>query len=136
MGITMKDQREAQYCLDAFAVVEATHFEMFQLWREWRVRCSWKDVLGPSLGRVVGEFGGTQIAIAIRLALIDGKLIGFYESTGGVTHFAMIQAWIIDAFPNTQVRTNAWNFHHVIRAIDDNERRSPLLYELPSRSCA
>jgi hypothetical protein len=58
------------------------------------------------------------VVLNVFWALLDGKLIGFYEATSRVVDWRMVEKYLIKHFPHGPARmTDAQNFHHVIHFV-------------------
>lgn len=58
------------------------------------------------------------VVLNIFWALLDGKLIGFYDVTSQMVDWRMVEKYLEDTFPHGRARmTNAENFHHVIHYV-------------------
>lgn len=115
------------------ALVEATDFERTKLWQEnaldseWyspkmgKPTLDWKQDLSGRLcevGAVVTKKSGQDrrpISVCFTWATINGKLICFWEATSRFVDHNIIEAWFERAFRPQIPKTNATNFHNVLR---------------------
>ena len=84
---------------DAEYVVEATHFEMHCLWvendREKRV--TWEQVSSGymhTVGYISVNRKKMPVTVTVFFAVLNGKVVAFYESTSQVVDHRMVEAWV------------------------------------------
>lgn len=120
-----KAQREAhqdQHFSDLFAktecVVEATSCEKLFLWERHAEHGSvrWHEETAGWFTKV-GELAGRPVCLSLTWAClgIPGVWVLFWEATSKVTDSEMGEAWLESMTPGAEVRTNAGNFHLVLR---------------------
>lgn len=106
-------------------LVEATHEETFQIWREWHKKLNlWSAGMGNVFTidyvdiRVHGqlEFRKMPVAVCVSWHPVEGHLVGFYEATSLVVDHDMVRKWVQKQAPKAG-HTNATNFHHVIHGL-------------------
>jgi hypothetical protein len=106
-------------------LVEATHEESFQIWREWHEKLNlWRAGSGHTIIidyvdiRVHGtrKFRKMPVAVCVMWHPVEGHLVGFYEATSLVADHDMVRAWLKKQAPKAG-HTNASNFHHVIHGL-------------------
>lgn len=125
-----RNRREAVY------LVEATHFEHHALWLEhseearangWgdrRIRpVPWESI---SLGYhdTIGHFGRMPVHVSVSFARVLGQVIAFYQATSQVVDHRMIEKWRKKEFPSARGRTDPWNFHTCLHALEGETPRA------------
>lgn len=106
---------------DADFVVEATHFEKFCLWgendRERRV--TWKDVSSGYM-HTVGHLSVNRkkmpVVVSIFFAVLNDKVVAFYEATSQVVDHRMVEKWVESESPAFAAgnKCDAMNFHQCL----------------------
>lgn len=109
---------------DADYVVEATHFEKHCLWgdneREWRV--IWDDVssgLMHTVGHISVNRKKMPVTVSIFFAVLDGKVVAFYEATSQVVDHRMVEAWLQEESSAYRAgnKCDAMNFHQCLNHV-------------------
>ncbi len=109
---------------DADFVVEATHFEKHCLWgendREKRVR--WDDVSTGymhTVGHLTVNRKKMPVTVCILFAVLNGKVVAFYEATSQVVDHRVVEAWLLQESPAYQAgnKCDAMNFHQCLNHV-------------------
>lgn len=132
-------------------VVEASHEEMFQIWKEWHKEVGFEQCSGWSheicslyvvnpieqLGigilkdpfhKATGPAGKSMpLVVSISWQLIDGHLVAFYYACSILVHHGLVREYIDSMTPNGVKHTNASNFSHVIVGLKIVARERPPL---------
>lgn len=123
-----QDQRFSE----TFFLVEASSCEKLYLWKEWHKRVKWEEQSSGCFGQV-GKLSGRPVVISVFWAKIDGRLIGFWESTSQVVDYKMIEKWfskncVPPKWDGTRhARCDAMNFHLCIQAIREANSSEPVV---------
>ena len=102
----------------AHALVEATHFEKFALWKEYHHRKEehlWVDH-SQGFSLQIGTLDNRPVWITCWSAIIEGKFIVFYECTSQVVDWLMIETWLKANFKANIKMVDAMNFHNALIA--------------------
>lgn len=116
-------------------IIEATSEEQFNLWKENKDRYTWEQIQqGWSFTiinlKISGSLGDNKIEetlpvnISISLAKVNGHKILFYSSDSMISHYGLIDAFMISNFQRTHDsytrwnHTNAVNFHNCVGYLD------------------
>ena len=94
-------------------IVEATHFELCELWSQFKDQgFPNKDsgVYSVQIGTIVGE----EIFIQMSFYEIKGKIICFYEMTGGYAFGCACQKFFNKVVPDVPIRYLVGNFHNIM----------------------
>lgn len=90
-------------------VVEATSFEAFALWQNYKSEVKeWKQEPGTLIQ--IGEFSGNPICVQIMWEIIDSKRVLFWEATSRIADFDMINEFFKCNCPKAVIIDNAFNF--------------------------
>lgn len=109
---------------DADFVVEATHFEKFALWKEndHEQRVRWDDVSTGHM-HTVGHLSVNRkkmpVVVSIFFAVLNGKVVAFYEATSQVVDHRMVEKWVESESPAYQAgdKCDAMNFHQCLNHV-------------------
>lgn len=116
-----------QYTIrDAFYVVEATDFEKLCLFgeneREWYV--TWEHVsMGnmATIEHILVNGENLPVVVSVFYALLNGKVVAFYEPTSQVVDHRMVKAWLEVNSPAFAAgrKCDAMNFHLCLHAVEN-----------------
>ena len=106
-------------------VVEASHEETFQIWKEWHKEVGFEQCSGCSIQicnlwvtplsqPMPSDLKVLPLVVAISWQLVDGHLVAFYYACSMVVHHEMVREYINSMTPKGVEHTNASNFSHVI----------------------
>lgn len=109
-------------------MVQATHFERLRLWQEFTKydtpaypAVDWKDDSGIIL--TLGEVAGRPIACEFMFLKINGQRICWYEGSGSLVDYSMIDQWLEHHTVNKAAlfripQSNAQNFYNVMMSVN------------------
>jgi len=106
---------------DTEYVMEANHFEMFSLWKEWHERLDWKEISKGMMETVATvNLDGKDHPVCLTgiWAKLNGHLVLFYSDTSLVVHHDKIKDWVREHTPNSKGCSDAWNFHNCLIRLD------------------
>lgn len=110
---------------ETFFLVEASSFERQCLWKRRHDLTSWEDQNSGYMGQI-GILARRPVVISVFWARINGRLVGFWESTSQVVDHEMIEKWFEKncAPPKwdngtRRARCDAMNFHFCMHAIQE-----------------
>ncbi len=109
-----------------FGVVEATTFEKYSLYKEWKHKAIQFESGGLYIA--IGMYAGRPVVIQILFATLNGHLIMFWYSPSTVVNHTMSKQWL-ETYVGLNHRktetfhtTDCMNFHTLVHAI---ERHTP-----------
>jgi len=110
---------------ETFFLVEATGCEQHFLWSEWHKRVKWEEQ-GMGCTGQIGTLDRRPVMLTFFWARINGKLVGFWDSTSQVVDHKMIEKWLAENCTppkcdngTRSAQCDAMNFHHCIHAIQE-----------------
>lgn len=109
---------------DAEYVVEATFFEKHCLWKEneREGHVVWEDVSSGYMHTIQElPIGDTRMPVTVQIffAILDGKVVAFYEPTSQVVDHRLVDAWVSvesEAYRAGR-KCNAMNFHQCLQEV-------------------
>jgi hypothetical protein len=110
----------AEFGAGVHALVEASSFERSSLWGAWgkdspqkiREGFTWVQK-NPGCFFTIGYLNGDPIVMCMMRAVVNGKLIVFWELTSQVRDYRMAETFLKQLVSPTVIQTNADNFHAV-----------------------
>lgn len=97
------------------AHVNATSFEQFCIWKEYKDRFDW--ISNPS-GKLLtlGMVDKRPTCVSLNTAKVGGKVILFFEGTSMLCDHQLINDFIREKCPQVALFVDAQNFHNAVRS--------------------
>ncbi len=116
---------------ETFFLVQATHFEKHQLWKEWHKSVDWQQE-DAGYGQEIGTLADRPVVLSVFWVRINGRLVAFWELTSGVADYIMAENWFSQYCTPAKwdatrsAKCNASNFHLCIQAIEEENKTKPM----------
>lgn len=95
------------------SVVEANSFEHLSLWQKFKEKVTWKEN-NSGLLFTLGKIENRPICICLNHAIINDKIVLFFEATSQLVDYIMIDEFFKTKCPHLKRYWDAQNFHNAI----------------------